>query len=628
MTPFEGLPDFQNPLTQADLALFAPFGQGQYMVLPKSVEVARDAGGRPKFQLRLMKHTGDTNPAGEYGVMDVSLAGEFAIDDALTAVRAVAPGGTVAGASIQSGFARLYPTNDAVSLAAEMTAPVALGQAGSDLAEWTMRLPLAAAELVAGALSDSSLLFGARLEYGVAGVAPRVPVFVQFAPAKLIAALLQGKPARQVAVTDITALCTAPPGTLPFTVVGQIEDPVLFGQAMADRVIAAWGSLVPAPDIAAPPYVTFPPADQVETATIQWDLRQATAASRYWAMVLDPLTALRAAAKANGVESLVKRVAIPPLDLGLARIDLAASLPVPRAGVPAIGVTVSVPANPPDRPSAESVTVTFAPPDQSGKADIRFAPNEPMAYDIATFAVLASGHTVHRYARPARRLTTAWVQLQSGDFPVAFVRITAEVRLLALCKIAGTLRCALAGKPLEQPFALTAAAPTIALGIPEDATNRTIALSAAPMDGGPALTLPQISLAMGNSIAPIRLDFNSFSEYGPHMVSIDCRMDAGDAALFVEFLAETNIAGSAAVPAKFAFTPQQSSNRWGYVAQSPFRAGYRFRTAVSGNEQPKPWSAIQSPFGALHLDANGSIVATAEPAAAPLATAASLSETG
>jgi hypothetical protein len=270
MTLLEGLPDFQNPLAQTgtDFTLFAPFGQGEYVVLPRSVEIARDAGGSPRFQLRLMKHAGDTDLAGEYGVMDISLAGDFPMDDALAAVRAVAPGGIVARASIQDGFARLYPTSDAVSLPAEMTAPVALGQAGSDLAQWIMRLPLAAAELVAGALSDSSLLFGARLEYSVAGVAPRVSLFVQFAPAKLITALLQGKSGRQAALTDVVAACTAPPGTLPFAVVGNIEDPVTFGQAMADRVIAAWGSLVPAQDIAAPPYIAFPPAEQLETATI------------------------------------------------------------------------------------------------------------------------------------------------------------------------------------------------------------------------------------------------------------------------------------------------------------------------------------------------------------------------
>jgi hypothetical protein len=322
------------------------------------------------------------------------------------------------------------------------------------------------------------------------------------------------------------------------------------------------------------------------------------------------------------VDSLVKKVAIPPLDLGFARIDFAANLPLPRVGAPAIGVTVNVPANPPDRPAAERATVTFAPPDQLGKADIRFAPNEPMAYDLVTFAVLASGHTVHRYERPARSRSTAWVQLQPGDFPVVFARITAEPRLLALCKIVGTLRCTLAGKPMEQTFALTAAAPGIAIGLPEAATDRTLMLSAAPLDGGPALTLPPLSLAAANSIGPVRLDFTSFAEYGPHIVSIDCRMDAGDAALFIEFLPETKIGDNAAVPSKFAFTAQQSSNRWGYVALSPFRSGYRFRPAATGNETPKPWSATQLPFGALHLDAQGNIIAMPSLPVAPLATAA------
>jgi hypothetical protein len=296
MGPLEGLPDFQYPLT-SDWTMFAPF---------------------------VMKHAVDTSAGSQYGVMDLSLAGDFPIDDALTAARNSAPNAMVARAAIQGGFVRLYPTTNAVTLPVEMTTPVALGSAGSDFAEFTMRLPLDAAELIAGALSQHSLLFGARLEYSVAGVAPRVPVFVQFEPAKLIAAVTQGKANGRLAAADLLAAFTTLPTALPFVVVGKIDDPILFGQAMADRIIAAYGSLVPSPDLAAPPYIVLQPANQLDTATIQWDLSQPSATNRQWAMVLDPLTALQTAAQANGVASMVKQVAIPPLDLGFERIDFAA----------------------------------------------------------------------------------------------------------------------------------------------------------------------------------------------------------------------------------------------------------------------------------------------------------------
>jgi hypothetical protein len=162
--------------------MFAPFGKGFYSVLPRHIDIAKDGSGRPKFQLRLMKHAADTSAQSQYSVMGMSLAGDFPMDDALAVARAAAPAAMVAAAEIQSGFVRLYATTVAVPLPAEMTVPIPLGSANSDFAAWTMRLPLSDGELVAGALTNGSLLFGARLEYCIAGVAPRVPILVQFEP--------------------------------------------------------------------------------------------------------------------------------------------------------------------------------------------------------------------------------------------------------------------------------------------------------------------------------------------------------------------------------------------------------------------------------------------------------------
>ena len=605
MTSLKGLPDFQYPLAppsaDSDVIMFAPFEAGSYSVLPRQVELAKDGDGRPRFQLQLIKHATGAGEESQYSVMSMSLAGAFAMDDALTAARAATPDALVKAAEIQNGFIRLYATTAAVSLPAEMTTPVPLGLAGQDFARWTMRLPLTVGELIAGALTANSIIFGARLEYALGGVASRVPVFVQFEPAKLIAALVQGKAGGQIALPDLLAAFTGPSGALPYVIVaGTIPDPQIFGQAMTDRLIAAYGSFVPAPMIEGPPYIAFqPPPDPVATTTLQWDLAQPVFTTRQWATLLDPLTALQTAAKANGADSLVKNLVIPPLALGFLRIDLAANLPAPRVGVPAIGVTLSIPANPPERPQAQSTTVLLTPPDDRGSATFRLAPGEPAAYEIGAFAMIAAGRGIRRYESPRKTMTAAWIELQPADFPVRFAHLTAEPRLLAAASVQGVLRYAIGGKGMEQPFTVTPLG--VGLAIPP-VPDATISLVASPSGAGTALTL---SAVIATSI---RLDFTSFAQYGPHAVQIECRMTVDDPPLFIEMLADARLDDASAAPAKFALTPGKPNGRWGYVAQSPFRAGYRFRVAATGSEPPKPWSDVRPPLATLSLDAKGSIL--------------------
>ncbi len=453
------------------------------------------------------------------------------------------------------------------------------------------------------------------MEFSVIGVAPRVGVFVQFDPPKLISALIQGKLSGQIPVSDLVAAFTTS-GALPFTVVGPVPDAAVFAQAMADRVVAAYGSMVPAPDASSPAYVALqPPASNVG-GLIQWDLSQPVAAPRFWAITLDPIGGARAKAGTAGPASLVKQIAIPPLELGFAGVDIAANLPAVRIGAPAMGATVKIAPNPPMRPAAESVTISFTPPDDRATANLRLGSAEPLNYIVSAFAVWSCGRSTRKFDAAARALAGNWVQLQPADFPVKFTHLKAEARLLALASVQGAVRYTWNGKAMQQPFTLTAAAPEVAIAMPAEVNDATIAATAAPLDGSAALALPQMTTDRAH------LDFTSFPECGPHIVTIECVMSDTDAPLFIEVIAEASIADLSATPAKLAFTADRLTNRWGYVAQSPFRSGYRFRVAAANAQSPQPWSGIQSPFGTLTLDATGAIATAAGAVRAPMATAA------
>ena len=131
----------------------------------------------------------------------------------------------------------------------------------------------------------------------------------------------------------------------------------------------------------------------------------------------------------------------------------------------------------------------------------------------------------------------------------------------------------------------------------------------------PQLTLPP--LIPGR----IELDVTVFREFGPHRIAIHSALES-DRLLALDFLAEERAAD--AVPDQIFLTVAQPNATWGYVASSPFRAGYQYRTSASGGVPAGTWSPVLSPFAALELDANGiSLPASGtrpEPAPIPAAT--------
>jgi hypothetical protein len=600
METLAGFPDFQAPISTAGLLMYAPFGTGRYSVLPRQMNLATESNGKPKFQLNLIKRAGDPNPAGQYAAFDLALAGDFPLDEALAIARAKDEEATVKPIDINSGFARLYPTGSTVALPSDMLAPTALDWSGSDFVRWRMRLSVDAGELIKGALSNGALLFGASVEFEVIGVTPRAAVTVQFRPAQLIAALLAGKENRQVSHGDLMAFFASPIDTIPLRIIGSLEpaDAGWFPQAMADRIVAAFGSAVPAPAHSDPSAIVLADPDQLETATVDWDLSQAAAAPRQFVMALDPLGSLRAATESGGIDGLVKEIAIPPLDLGFRSVSLAANLPASRVGVPAIGVNIQVPPNPPIRPNGISETVAFTPPDDEAVVDFRLSPAESFLYTLSTFAVVNAGRSVQEYTGPSRQLDATWVQLQASDFPVTFAHLTAVGRLTDLATVTGTLSYKVSGQTVEQPFTLSAEASDVAMAFPTNASDALITITAVPNDGSPTLAL--LPLTPGR----FRFDVTSFREYGPHVLTIQCSFVTETGFLAIDLLPEEK-SGDDTAASTFMCTAAEPKGTWGYTTSSPFRSGYRYRKSAVGSNQPGPWSDVLSPFTPLMLREDG-----------------------
>ena len=598
MDALTGLPDFQAPIAVGRAQLFAPFGQGSFSVMPSQLSLACDASGRPIFGLAIVKRGDDLTPAGRYAALSIELTLDYPLDDALIAARGVASDAALKPLAINTGYARLCPAGGAVGLPGEATAPVPLGWAGVDVARWTMRLSADSGELLKGALAGGALLFNVHFEFAVMGVAARLPVSVQFEPRKLIDALRATVPGRPLDNAALVGFFLGAADAPPLQCTGS-ADATLFAQSMADRLAAAYGSLVPAASPGDSPALAFPASDQLEPVATSWDLRVPAAGARQFAMTLDPSPILVAAVARDGIDAFVKQIAVPALDIGFRGIDLAANLPRNRVGIAALGARVAIPAAPPDRANPINATVTFTPPADAGAATFRLSPREPLRYALTTFAVLVTGNSVQEYEATPRALDALWLQLQASDFPVAFAHVSASDRLLAQASVSGDVSYAVGGKAVKQHFALETDAADATVAVPVIADHALMALSAVAKDGGASLALPPLAPGL------VRLDVTSFREYGPHRFRIDATLGDGAAPLALEFRPEERNDDPSAV-ATVILTPQQPAQDWGYVTTSPFRSGYRFRKAAPAQDAlDAGWSELRSPFLPLHLDADG-----------------------
>ena len=621
--PLTGLPDFGALLPAQAAAMFAPFGGGSYAVLPEQLVVATGADGQPKFLLEIERQLGDLTASGQYATLDMRLTGDYPLEAALAAARVLAAGATVAPLTIDGGFARLYAVSTIVAPPAELLVPISLGLGGEEGARWTMRLSADAGEILKatllgnddGTAADGVAPLGARMEYTASGVAARVPVAVEFQPATLVAALialLGGNPARMVAQSVLTTLFMSNTATLPVKVIGAAGSAGLaFAQAMEDRLLAAFATFVAAPGATDPVYFQFADPATLDATTVHWDLSQPAVVSRAWAVLFDPLSSMRTAIRSGGAAELVKYISIPSAPLGLSNIQVTTNLPPNRRGVVMLGANIEAPAAPPFRPASINKQIVFSEPEDAATVQWRISIREELRFSVTGYAIFAEAGSTRQDTAAPRAANATWVQLQKNDFPVRFLHLSADPRVLAQADVNVALTYALDGRDHAESFTLSATEATMAIGLPESAASIAMNLTARPHDGGAALTIPS---PKGDRA---RIDLTSFAEYGPHTVTISSALTPGDPPLFLDLVPQSQQSSSVA-QSKVALTPEQPSAAWSYLALSPFAAGYCYRVSAATGGVPGAWSKPLPPTTPLVLAAEGSSSTEGAPSPAPV----------
>jgi hypothetical protein len=587
------LPDWGLPLGLADHAAYAAYeDRGPGLVLPESLEVATDPAGRPEFRLALVRPADPRSPPAPYAQLELRLRAASPLNEAALAAAAAAPRG-LAAARIARGTLQLQPAAALGEVAPELKAPLALDWNGLGLTRLSLRLAPEAGSILRDAVAGGTLLLGGVAELEVFGVAPLLPVTVRFAARPLLAALRPpggGPLSRGV----LEASLRRDPAALGISGSADLKalDTNLLVAALADRIRWRFGQPAPAPQPELGPALLLPPDDAALDGTIEWNLAEPVIAPRGLLLACDPLAAARALAAREGVGALVVETTVPSLPTGLHRVSVVANLPPARSGVALLGANLRFPGVPPARPQEIRASVRIEPPADGGDVDVRLAPNEPLAWRLAVFAVLPRPGGAERLEGPEIAGEGPRALVGPGLLPVRFVELEAAPALTALADLDGEIAGRRGAATWRVSFRLGAAAPRAALALPLDLAEPSLSVRAVPRDGGPAAALPE------RPARDLRLDLHLFPGYGAQQVAIECVFDTPVSLAAIELRGEDAPEAEAEA---IALTPARPSVEWRWLSRSPFHSGLRWRWRAAEGAAPAPWSAPMPPGGRLQI---------------------------
>lgn len=571
--------DWQRRSEFAEAPLYASFGAGPFRLAPSACAVMADADGEIPFSLELIRAL---KPGDARALLSATIEAVYPLDEALLAAREINRAATIAPLVPSAWRFRFLPS-PALETGNGLLEPVSLIATGLGSARLQMALSLDAGLFLEDMLKSGGSL-PALAEAEIAGVSPRVPAVATFSAEELLEDL-HGIADSQGALPRAAVLSYfgRDESQLPLRVdwSGEVHSLVDFAETMTDRVIAAYASPIDAADMNDAPVVQLRPVGSA-SSQVRWSLASAFVAQRRMIFPVDLLSMAQHHIANHGPESLIRRRDVSTLPgLGNARINVLFNLPQRRAGLAALGVTISFPPFPPKRPQARTVTVLL----DDDSSDIReimvtLSPGEPLRYEYTPFAVIETdGNTVQIDGAP-RAGEGATLRLTPDLFPVDLVRIEATPALISL----GTLRGACSytdaqGLQRQVPFALSSGNLGLAVAVPHGSTGLAITGTATPRSGSPTIPLPVVE-----DLAAL-YDVTSFETYGPQEIPIRLQFDDG-AHFRALSLLPSGVPDFSDLTQVLSFTPAEPERLFAWSSPSPFAPELRYR---SFDRENSPW---------------------------------------
>jgi hypothetical protein len=578
-----GLPDFERPFEAEEVRLFHPFEQGgPYLALPRHLRIADDTTGVPQFRLRAVRGADPSGPPDPYGVVDLLLDPDYALDTAADHLRREGRAAPVVPVTPEGGWLRLQPVGDEDVFPESVRRARSLTWNGFGPTRVAAHLSLEATRLLERALAGEVLLLPGTAEVHLRGIAARVAARVSFDPAALLEVMKVGAVDGVISRADALVIFRKPASGLPLTVEGEEVSGLLFAAALVDRLFERFGTPVPPPGGVRESHVRLP--EEAPSGRFRWDLSEAVAVCRSFFYEFDLADTARRLLEAFGEDGLVEEVVVAEVGSGVFPVSVVANLPRERAGVLEMGVSLHVPPHPPARGHAVRQRVRFTPPEDRDEIVLRLAPTEDPVYRILPYAIVQNGRGIARLEGEEREERGSQLFLRPVDFPVRFVRLEAAPGLRALAPIEVTV-CWQEGRgdsrEVHRQVTLDESTPVVALALPRNERNAELAAR---------LSRGERTSSLGPLPAEdAYFDLPAFPGYGSHVVEVTCKFAEGIALYAIEMQQEPGEKESEVLH----FTPAQPTRSWRYFADSPFAARYRWRPLREESESHR-WSEWQS----------------------------------
>ncbi|MFD1141238.1 hypothetical protein ACFQ4C_08970 [Larkinella insperata] len=594
----KGLPDFSQVVAGGNGIAYAPYqGIGDVSVIPLTLQVAPQGNGKPAFYLELIRGITPFALPKPHGMIDLRLEVGSVETAFLETVRAAWPERAMVQPMFNQGFFRFRSLSDRLDSAADdLLAPVPMGGMLLSRLRYTRLLSLEALSAIKQALQQELLVLDAFAELEVKGVAPRLPVTVEFDPADLIRALetlLNAE--RKMPVRRLADFFAQDRSAFPFLSI-QADEPYTekeFGITLSDWILARFGTFTPSPDDDPQPYWYLP--ESGEEGTFRWQLSEPLETSRILTFQFDALAEARKLVQTAGLNTIYSERVIPPLQTGFLRVLVTHELPELPESVLQIGVRFQAPPNPPHRVQAINKTVIFTPGKSSEVAELQFSPAEPQQYAYAPFVVFRTATGSQELTGEPRQSSEQHVRIH--DLPVNLLAIEAATDLLNEATLHGLYQWEVAGEPKSVAFNLSASQPQTTLVVPAGgSTLAKCVVEAVSIDSDARVRTEFYPTGR------LRLDRFSFAGYGPHSVEFVGPLTEEDSLIVVHCLPE-NEPLDGANPSVLTLTADRPQKTWTWFAESLFHPGFCYRVLNADGKELLPWSEIQSPFvGTVRVD--------------------------
>ena len=570
------LPDLGSPVGGVPGAAYrAADREGLVVAVPDRLTLETDRQGAPQLLLALVRQPGGGFVGGRLELGLAVQADPSGIAQALV------------GAKVRSAVALANVRHAVITVSAALgplgSTPLAPPQvlAGESLGvvRAVLTLDAAGATLAARLIEDATLPVNAAVQVLFVAAAPRIPIVLTYDPRRIVQWLAArfGEEARLTAA-DLGRALDEALGTSDLRVDGDFRslDPVLRATTLGLR----FSGRVARRPLSNPAALQLVPSGSVAHGRERLDLAARGAVTTELALAMDPLGVARGM-RGGDLRSLVRRVDVEPLSTGRARVTLTANLPEPIAGLQALVADFRVPEAPPFRPVGETVSVSLGEPHRSGQAELRLFPGERLSGQARLRALVDSGGTGAEFEGAWREAEGDHVLLGIQDFPVPLLVVRALRSLLdhAVVDISGaaTVR-------------LDRHTPAAAVPLVNDAVPPQIVVR--PLEGG-----RDIRIEPGDA-RRLDLDTVMLPGFGLHQA----RLTTSDAKPFMfEWRPE---ADEAASPSALRMGADRLEAEVSWVAVSPFRPGFVWRTVREG--VAGPWSAPVLPADDLVVRIEGS----------------------